>query len=63
MNELKQLLIDDFENRKEFEAHFDQQCEVCGEEILEGDALYFVGNKRVCAETIDVIVEYLKDSL
>lgn len=45
----KELLIEDLENKKPFQANFDSKC-YFGCQIIRGDDFYFMGDKRkVCA--------------
>lgn len=45
----KDLLVEDLESRKPFDARFDSKC-YFGCEIIRGDQFYFMGDKRkVCS--------------
>ena len=49
--ELKELLIEELENKKPFSANFPFDCALCGESVEEDEEFFFFGNKkRVCSD-------------
>jgi hypothetical protein len=44
--DIKDLLIEELENKKSFSAKWDTNCDLCGDDIFEGDEFYFFGDKK-----------------
>lgn len=59
-SELKDILIEELEGKKPFDAMWSTDCNICGNSIEEGDEFFFFGDKqKVCgdckAEMINLI--------
>lgn len=47
---IKDVLMEELDNKKSFTANWDTECEICNQDIMEGDDFYFFGEKRkVCS--------------
>lgn len=61
---LKTLLLEELENKKPFSAHWDCDCDVCGDSILEEETFYFFGDKqKVCPNCFNEMAERIEDNL
>lgn len=61
---IKDLLMEELENKKSFDATWESECDLCGEILLEGDTFYFFGSKRkVCSNCYDQIGDQLEEQL
>jgi len=49
MTDLRDIIREDLENKKPFEAKFSFKCSGCGMPIVKGDTFFFVGSKKVDA--------------
>lgn len=59
--QIKQALLEDLENKKEYECRFATTCSVAGCELLAGDDLYFYGQKKkMCSTCLHQMIAYLK---
>lgn len=58
----KGILLEELENKKSFEANWDTECSVGGEDILVGDTFYFMGEKKkVCQNCFAEIQEEVEN--
>lgn len=61
--EIKQLILTDIEEKKVYVSKWDSTCPNCGEEVLEGDEMVYIGGKRLCNECVGEIISHLEDTL
>ncbi len=62
--ELKEILIEELENKKIFNANRDTYCDVNGEDILQDDEFVFMGNKqKMCRQCLDDLQELVEERL
>lgn len=60
---LKALLSEELENKKVFDALPGTDCNVCGNEVEEGDPIRFMGNKeKVCPDCWDELEEMVESA-
>ena len=60
IDEIKEVLQEELENKKMYEASWDTDCNVCGDTILEGDEFCYMGNKRkVCENCRSEIIDFV----
>jgi hypothetical protein len=52
MNEyqIKKILAEDWEYKKDYKSNYGHPCKLCGEQILDGDTIYFYGDRQVLCE-------------
>ena len=61
--EIKDLLLEDLEYKKSFEAFPSLQCDGCGEYVanISGGEFVFMGDKKkLCSDCLFEITEYLE---
>jgi len=59
--DIKDLLIQELENKRFFAANWDIECGLCGVDIFVDDEFCFMGNKeKVCHSCLEQIREYLE---
>jgi len=55
---IKEIIKEEFENKKSYDANFRFRCSGCRNWIEEGEPFYFVGNKkRVCGDCLAELQE------
>jgi hypothetical protein len=59
-----ELLIEDIELKKNFQAKWPFDCEICGEGVEEdGDFIFMGDKKKVCSGCHEKIIDYLNEIL
>lgn len=60
--EIKQMLLEEIENKKSYPANYDTQCDFCTKPISGGEEFIFMGSKqKVCDECIQDIIDFLEE--
>lgn len=61
ISDIKDILKEEFENKKAFDAKWEAECNLGGEDIMEGDTFYFMGDKKkVCQNCFEEIQETIE---
>lgn len=61
-SEIKALLLEELENKKEFNALYDTFCDVKRCVIYEGDTFIFLGNRqKVCDDCFRDIISFVEN--
>lgn len=62
--DILRILIEELNYKKAFLASHDTECDICGEDIFDGDDFYFMGNRRKCCENCrKLAIDYLSSLL
>lgn len=60
--DFQNILLDDWRQKKKFNAHFRVGCEICGYDIDEDDEFIFFGNsQKLCKECFDEVKNFLEE--
>lgn len=58
------LILEDLENKKHYNAKWDFACDGCGEQVFQGDALVFMGDKKkVCITCLAAMQDDLQGAV
>jgi len=62
VREIKQILLDELENKKSYDAKWETVCDSCGDDIQEEDSFIFMGDKqKICNECQGHVTEFLEE--
>ena len=60
-SDLKDILIEELQSKKAFDANWQTECDIGGEDIEEGEAFVFMGNKKkVCESCMGELIEIVE---
>lgn len=60
-SEIKEILVGEMENKRQYDSRFNCDCDLCGDPINRGDVLYFVSEKRkMCQNCYNEVIDYLE---
>lgn len=60
-SELKEILIEELEAKKPFEAQWNVICDGCGLSIVEGEEFFFFGDKKkICSDCKASMIEVVE---
>lgn len=58
------LLVQELENKKTFDAMYDTSCDACGEDIAKDDEFTFFGDKKkVCNNCFENLLDQIKEKI
>lgn len=55
--ELKELLLEELEGKKPFNANWLTECSLCGSNIEEGDEFFFFGDKKKICTNCRILIQ------
>ena len=62
-HDLKQLIIEDLEEKKPYPAKWDLSCGLCDNDIPAGDDFFYLGGKKVCNDCRDLATQLVNERL
>ena len=58
----KNILADDWREKKKFDAHFDTKCSVCGYDIYKDDKFVFFGkSEKLCIDCYEEVRDFIEE--
>ena len=62
--EIAQILLEEWENKRSFEASWESNCDNCEDPINKGDSFVFYGSKKkLCNKCQGEVTEQLEETI